>query len=55
MASIVELAQRDWGCGYGYYWSNGGCQRYGDWYYWGRWVVAAVVVGIFLLFFIACL
>ncbi|CAM1506616.1 Fc.00g062570.m01.CDS01 [Cosmosporella sp. VM-42] len=55
LSSVVDLAKRDWGCRYGYYYRDGSCQRYGNWYYWGRWVLAAILVVLFLIVLLSCL
>ncbi|WYZ34702.1 hypothetical protein EsH8_I_000978 [Colletotrichum jinshuiense] len=39
-------------CSSGQIYRNGGCYERGSWYWWGRWVLAAVVVGIALLILI---
>ncbi|KAF7560666.1 hypothetical protein G7046_g3475 [Stylonectria norvegica] len=57
MPAIDPLAERAFGssCSYGYYYSGGRCVRSGSWYYWGRWVLAAVAIGLFLIVLFSCL
>lgn len=52
-----ELFNRAFGCPTGYYYSNGRCYRRSGWYYWGRWVVAGVIIFlvIFLCATMACI
>ncbi|GJC84113.1 hypothetical protein ColLi_06951 [Colletotrichum liriopes] len=44
--------RQQYGCPYGQVYRNGRCYERGAWYWWGRWVLAAVVVGITLLILI---
>lgn len=52
-----ELYSRDYySCPAGYYYSRGRCYQRTGWYYWGRWVVAGIIIAltIFLCAIIAC-
>ncbi|KAL2131581.1 hypothetical protein VTI74DRAFT_4878 [Chaetomium olivicolor] len=54
MAPLIEqvagLVKREDGCGDGRYRaSNGLCYTYSSWYWWGRWVFAALAVVFFFL------
>ncbi|KAL9947054.1 hypothetical protein D7B24_002087 [Verticillium nonalfalfae] len=46
-----ELVKRQFGCPSGTYYRNGRCytRNRSSWYYWGRWVLAGVLVVVFLL------
>lgn len=54
MAAIDLLARAI--CPPGTYYSRGGCYRNSGWYYWGRWVLAGVVIflTILVIFAICC-
>lgn len=54
MAAIDLLARAI--CPPGTYYSRGGCYRNSSWYYWGRWVLAGVVIllTILVIFAICC-
>ncbi|KAK1460644.1 hypothetical protein CCUS01_08749 [Colletotrichum cuscutae] len=49
---IDSLDKRQFYCSSGQVYRNGACYERGAWYWWGRWVLAAVVVGIALLILI---
>lgn len=51
---LTKLIRRDWMCPPGYTYSNGNCYR-SSWYNWGRWVVLAIAVGLFLIVLLSCL
>ncbi|KAK0618201.1 chitin synthesis regulation, resistance to congo red-domain-containing protein [Bombardia bombarda] len=52
LATMVgEIAKRDLYCPSGSYYSGSGCYRYSSWYWWGRWVFAAVLVIIVIALF----
>ncbi|KAJ4141213.1 hypothetical protein NW768_000421 [Fusarium equiseti] len=49
-----SLFARDYRCRYGYSYSySRGCYR-NNWSYWGRWVLAGIVIFFFVLFFMCC-
>ncbi|KAH8166897.1 hypothetical protein CIB48_g1367 [Xylaria polymorpha] len=43
--------KRDFICPYNTVYSNGQCVRPSNWYFYGRWIFAAVVIALFLLAF----
>lgn len=51
---LVSLVARDYICGSGERYNNGRCYS-SNWYNWGRWVVAAIAAGLFLLVLLSCL
>lgn len=54
MAPVEDLFTRDYRCGSGQYYRNGYCYR-NRWNSWGRWLVAALAVGLFFLVIVSCL
>ncbi|KAI1428344.1 chitin synthesis regulation, resistance to congo red-domain-containing protein [Xylaria sp. FL1777] len=54
---VASLLQKRVICPSGYYYNGYGCVRGSSWYWYGRWIFAAVVVGLFFLIFFlwACL
>ncbi|KAI1168732.1 chitin synthesis regulation, resistance to congo red-domain-containing protein [Nemania serpens] len=55
--TVGDLLQKRYGCANGYYYTNGRCVYGNNWYWYGRWILAAVIIGLFLLIFFlwACL
>ncbi|KAK7431118.1 hypothetical protein QQZ08_002399 [Neonectria magnoliae] len=54
MAPVEDLFTRDYRCGSGRYYRNGYCYR-SRWNSWGRWLVAGLAIGLFLLVLLSCL
>ncbi|KAJ4268197.1 hypothetical protein NW762_002259 [Fusarium torreyae] len=55
MAPVEDIFARDYyRCRYGYSYNGSYCTR-NNWSYWGRWVLAGIVIFFFLLFFMCCL
>ncbi|KAJ8125706.1 hypothetical protein O1611_g7932 [Lasiodiplodia mahajangana] len=54
---LSDLFQKRDICGPGYYYSYGNCIRGSTWYWYGRWIFAAVIIVLFFLIFFlwACL
>ncbi|KAI1108412.1 chitin synthesis regulation, resistance to congo red-domain-containing protein [Nemania sp. NC0429] len=55
--TVSDLLQKRFDCPYRQYYSDGRCVYGSNWYWYGRWIFAAVVIGLFLLIFFlwACL
>ncbi|KAK2028683.1 hypothetical protein LX32DRAFT_387953 [Colletotrichum zoysiae] len=49
------LEKREYPCRSGQIYRNGLCYERGAWYWWGRWVLAAVVAGLTLLMLVLCM
>ncbi|KAK2065929.1 hypothetical protein LY76DRAFT_640653 [Colletotrichum caudatum] len=49
------LEKREFPCRSGQVYRNGVCYERGAWYWWGRWVLAAVVAGLTLLMLVLCM
>ncbi|KAH6866019.1 chitin synthesis regulation, resistance to congo red-domain-containing protein [Thelonectria olida] len=54
MAPVEDLFKRYWVCPSGYSYHDGRCYR-SRWYSWGRWVVLAIAISLFLIVFFSCL
>lgn len=55
MAQFEDLVPRQYyRCRSGWSYRNGRCQR-NRWNHWGRWVLAGVVIAVFVLFLFCCL
>lgn len=48
-AEELEKRQYRYNCGYNQVWRNGACRQRSRWDSWGRWVLAAILVVVFLL------
>ncbi|KAK5990454.1 hypothetical protein PT974_08722 [Cladobotryum mycophilum] len=56
MAPTEELVARDYlDCSYGFYNDGYRCSRRSSWYFWGRWVVAGIIIVIALIFILGCI
>ncbi|KAI1177510.1 chitin synthesis regulation, resistance to congo red-domain-containing protein [Nemania sp. FL0916] len=61
MAPVLDqlsgLVHKRYSCPSNYYYSGGGCVLGSPWYWYGRWIFAAVVIGLFIVVFFlwACL
>jgi len=55
MAPTEDVFARDYyRCSYGWNWNGRRCVR-NNWSYWGRWVLAGIVIFFFVLFLFCCL
>ncbi|KAG7420081.1 chitin synthesis regulation, resistance to congo red-domain-containing protein [Fusarium sp. MPI-SDFR-AT-0072] len=55
MAPTEDIFARDYyRCSYGWNWNGRRCVR-NNWSYWGRWVLAGIVIFFFVLFLFCCL
>lgn len=54
MAPVEDISKRAWSCPSGYSYHHGNCYRT-NWYNWGRWVVLAIAIVLFLIAFLSCL